>query len=51
MRKNKKTVWLPDDENKIEDMFIRFDWMYQRDNKRTDGHRMSGLLTAKAALA
>jgi len=39
------------DNEKIEDMFIRFDRMYQRDNKRTDGHRMSGLLTAKAALA
>jgi len=29
-------VWLPDVEKKIEDMFIRFDTIYERD-RRTDG--------------
>ena len=44
-----RTVWLPEGE-KIEDMFIRLDRMYERDRhtgRQTDGHRM----TAKAALA
>jgi len=30
-------VWLPDFEKKIEDMFIRFDRMYERDG-HTDRH-------------
>jgi len=29
-------VWLPDGEKKIEDMFIRFDTIHERDG-RTDG--------------
>ena len=42
-------MWLPDGK-KIEDMFIRFDRMYERDkhtDRLMDRHRM----TAKAALA
>ena len=39
-------AWLADGEEKnFEDIFIRFDRMYERDG-RTDGHR----ITAKAAL-
>ena len=30
-----RMVWLPDGEKKIEDMFIRFDTMHERD-KHTD---------------
>ena len=37
---------LPDGKKNFEDMFIRFDRMYERD-RQTDRHRM----TAKAALA
>jgi len=41
----KKWCGYTDSEKKIEDIFIHFDKMYERDG-RTDGHRM----TAKAAL-
>jgi len=39
-------AWLSKSGKNFEDMFIRFDRMYERDG-RTDRHRM----TAKAALA
>jgi len=32
-----RMVWLPDNEKKIEDMFIRFDKIHERD-RRTDRH-------------
>jgi len=43
-------MWLPEAENFFEDMFIRFDRMYERDiytDRQTDRHRM----TANARLA
>ena len=39
-----KMVWLPDGEKHFEDIFIRFDRMYERD-RRTDGHRMTRFST------
>jgi len=39
-------AWLRDGEKCFQDIFIRFDIMYERD-RHTGGHRM----TAKAALA
>ena len=42
-----KIVWLPDGEKKIEDMFIRFDRMYELYGQ-TDRHTYH--MTAKAAL-
>jgi len=45
-----RMAWLPANEKKYVDMFIRFDRMYERDgrtNRQTNRHRM----TAKAALA
>jgi len=35
--KLRRMVWLPEGEKKFEDMFIRFDIMYERDrHRRTD---------------
>jgi len=48
--KKTRMVWLPVVKNFFEDIFIRFDRMYERyrqTDRQTDGHRM----TAKAALA
>jgi len=39
-------VWLPDGEKNFEDMFIRFDRMYEG-----DGHTDRHCMTAKATLA
>ena len=36
-------VWLPEGEKNLEDMFIRFDGIYEHDgrmDRQTDGHRM-----------
>jgi len=38
-------VWLPDGEKKIEDMFIRFDRIYERDG-HTHGHTHARRMTA-----
>ena len=41
-----RMVWLPDGEKKIEDVFIRFDRIHERDghtlsDRQTDSHRMT----------
>ena len=48
--KKTRMAWLPNGEKNFEDIFIRFDRMYESDavtDGRTDGHRT----TANAALA
>jgi len=37
-------VWLPDDENLFDDIFIRFDRMYERD-RHTDTHTQRHRMT------
>jgi len=40
--KKARMVWLPDGEKKFEDVFIRFDSMFERDRQtHTHGHRMT----------
>jgi len=43
-------AWLPDYEKKIENMFICFDGIHERD-RLTDGHTDGHRMTAQAALA